>query len=456
MNKTIAAISTPAGVGGIAVIRISGADAVKIAARVYVGKDNLIDAPTHTVHYGFIADETGEKVDEVLVTVMRAPRTFTAEDTVEISTHGGILVTRRVLDAVIAAGAYPAAAGEFTKRAFMNGRIDLSQAEAVIDVITADNMLAGKNAFKQLEGALAKDIREVRGSLVSLLAQMQVAIDYPDEELEDITVADICDAMRAVLVKINTLLAGADNGSIIRNGLKAAIIGKPNVGKSSLLNCLAREERAIVTDVAGTTRDVIEEYVSVNGIPLRLADTAGIRSTDDEVERLGVERSRREIDNAELVIVMLDGADLLTDDDREVLRMTRGKKRIILINKTDLGVSKFIEAVKAKANGAPVLEVSAKTGDGMDAFKDAVREMFDMGEIEQNSGAVVTNARHKSALMEARDALCRGISDLDAGVPQDIVSIEINIACDCLGEITGETVTEDVVESIFHNFCVGK
>lgn len=456
MERTIAAISTALGKGGIAVIRISGDRAVEIADKVFCGKDKLAKSPTHTIHYGFIKNTAGEKVDEVLASVMRAPRTFTREDVVEISTHGGMRASSEVLDAVIKAGAYMAEPGEFTKRAFLNGRIDLSQAEAVIDIINAKNELSKRNALSQLEGLLSKEIREIRGSLVHLAAQMQVTIDYPDEDLEDITDADIRREAAQCRERAEKLLKTADSGKILRDGIKTAIVGKPNVGKSSLLNSLAREERAIVTDVAGTTRDVIEEHIDLNGIPLILTDTAGIRETEDAVEKIGVERSRRSIEGADLVIAVLDGSALLDGEDREVLSATRGKKRIILINKTDLGESKYTESVRAKAGDSPVLEVSAKTGDGLEALGELIRKTYNIGEITRGDSAVITNMRHKSALADASAALGRVVGALDAGLPSDIASIDINIAIDSLGEITGETVSEAIVSAIFHDFCVGK
>lgn len=456
MGRTIAAISTPVGTGGIAVIRISGDDAVSVADKVFSGRDKLSECETHTVHYGFIKDDKGEKVDEALVTVMRAPRTFTKEDVVEISTHGGITVSRAALNAVIRAGAYPAEPGEFTKRAFLNGRIDLSQAEAVIDIINSTNDLAQRNALSQLEGSLSKEIQNVRSSLVHLAAQMQVTIDYPDEDLEDITTADIRKISRDCQNKVDRLLETADSGKILRDGIKTAIVGKPNVGKSSLLNSLAREERAIVTDIAGTTRDVIEEYINLGGIPLILTDTAGIRETDDTVERIGVEKSKKSINEADLVIVMIDGSSFFDDEDIEVLNATMNKKRIVLINKTDLGQSKYVEAVKNKAKGSVVLEVSAVTGMGLEELAEEIRRIYRIGEISKSHGSVITNMRHKTALIKAEEALGRVVETIDMNMPSDIASIDINIAIDALGEITGETVSDDVVNAIFHEFCVGK
>ncbi len=447
-NRTIAAISTPQGTGGISVIRISGADAVGIADRVFSGK-SLLSAKTHTVHYGFIVDDRGNRLDEVLVTVMLAPRTFTMEDTVEISCHGGSVTTRAVLGAVIEAGAFMAEAGEFTKRAFMNGRIDLSQAEAVIDVINAGNELSRRNAVSQLGGALSKEIKEIRDSLVHLSAQMQVIIDYPDEDLEDVTPEDIENVCRECAERVQRLIETSDSGRMIREGIKTAIVGKPNVGKSSILNYLAREERAIVTDVAGTTRDVIEESISINGIPLILSDTAGIHETDDTVERIGIERSKRYLDAADLVLVVIDAVNGIDDDDREVLAATEDKPRIVLLNKTDIA-----DSVKVDVDG--YIEVSAKTGEGMDKLASEIERLCHLDEINSENGAVITNMRHKSALIGAKDALSRAADALGAGMPTDIVSIDIASAMDSLGEITGETVSESVVQDIFHSFCVGK
>ena len=454
MDKTIAAISTPAGRGGISVIRISGQDAVSIADTVFSGGIKLADAKSHTVHYGFIRKD-GETIDEVLVTLMRAPKTFTREDVVEISAHGGTVTAKRVLDAVIAAGAELAQPGEFTKRAFLNGRIDLSQAEAVIDIINAENDLSRKNAVSQLEGSLSREIKEIRASLVHLAAAMQVIIDYPDEDLADVTAEDILDTLTVCKSRADKLLATADSGAIIRDGIRAAIAGKPNVGKSSLLNALARYDRAIVTDIAGTTRDTIEERVDLGGVPLVLIDTAGIRETNDAVEKIGVERSRKSVEEADLVIVMIDGSADIDDDDAEILEKTKNAKRIILINKTDLSRGKCVDEVRKLASGA-VIEISALTGDGIDALKDEISSMYNLGELERGNGAVITNARHKSALIKASAALGSGIGALRADMPTDIASIDINEAIDALGEITGETVSDDIVRDIFHSFCVGK
>lgn len=455
MEETIAAISTPVGSGGIAVIRISGVDAVEIADRVFKGRQPLSEAATHTVHYGF-AMNGSERIDEVLATIMRTPNSFTREDVVEISTHGGSIASRRVLDALIRAGARIAEPGEFTKRAFLNGRIDLSQAEAVIDIINAKNTASQRNALSQLGGALSRELADTRGTLVNLAARMQVLIDYPDEDLEDITPAEIGDTAVKTAVKLRRLSDTADSGRLIRDGIRCAIAGKPNVGKSSLMNLLSGEDRAIVTDIAGTTRDVIEESVSLDGVPLVLIDTAGIHDTEDTVEKIGVERSRKSIEAADLVLVMLDSQSGFDSEDKEVIEASEDTKRIILVNKSDLGAAAYIDMVRAAANGAPVIEISAVTGEGIDMLTEKIRDIYHLDFAADGSRAVITNMRHKTALIKAENALNRAAEAIEAGMPTDIASIDINEAIDALGEITGETVSDSIVSEIFHSFCVGK
>lgn len=444
-ERTIAAVSTPTGVGGIAVIRISGDKSVEIADKIFRGKNKLSKVNSHTVHYGHICDEKGD-IDEVLVTVMLAPNTYTREDVVEISTHGGLAASRSVLEAIIKAGAFPAEPGEFTKRAFLNGRIDLSQAEGVIDIINAKTALSQKAALSQAAGSLSTEINLVRTQLVTLAAGMQVAIDYPDEDLEDVTPFDILKTVSECLQKVDSLIKTADSGKILREGIKTAIVGKPNVGKSSLLNCLAREDRAIVTDIAGTTRDVIEEFVNLDGIPLRLLDTAGIRETSDTVEKIGVERSKQAIDEADLIILMLDISRDMEDADHELIALTENKKRIVIANKADIKEHSFKD----------VIEISAKTGAGIDGLKEEIRKMYRLGEIGQNDSVIVTNMRHLAALTGAKDALLNAKAAIEQGMPQDIAALDIYDAMNFLGEITGDTVSEDIVSEIFHSFCVGK
>lgn len=446
-DRTIAAVATPKGVGGIAVIRISGSRAIEICDKIFKGKKSLSEVESHTVSYGHIVGSDGCTVDEVLVTVMRAPRTYTREDVVEISTHGGISASGMVMQELILAGAYPAEPGEFTKRAFLNGRIDLSQAEGVIDIINAKTVLSQQNALSQAEGRLSVKINEIRKSLVNLAARMQVAIDYPDEDLEDIDSAGISEEIEKNLAKADKLLATANSGKVLREGIRTAIVGKPNVGKSSLLNCLAGEERAIVTDIAGTTRDIIEELVNLEGVPLLLLDTAGIRETDDTVEKIGVDRSKRAVDEADLVILVVDISGKLDDEDKALFAMTEGKKRIVIANKTDKNPDADIE---------DAVKISAKTGEGIDELAKIIKEMYQIGSIGENGEVLLTNMRHIAALSDAKNALHRAKDAVLAGLPQDLAALDIYEAINSLGEITGDTVSEDIVSEIFHNFCVGK
>lgn len=445
-GKTIAAISTPPGTGGIAVIRVSGSDAFNIVSKIYSGKENPATAPSHTVHYGHIIDKNGLPIDEVLVTVMKAPKSFTGENVAEIGTHGGITASKMVLKRLIEAGAYPAEPGEFTKRAFLNGKIDLSEAEGVIDIINSKNEIAERNAVGQLAGKLSSRIEKIRSELVKLAASMQVIIDYPDEELEDITTKDIENISAAQKQAIEKLIELSKRGKIITDGILTAIVGRPNVGKSSLLNLLSGEERAIVTDIAGTTRDIIEETVNLNGVMLRLVDTAGIHDTDDRVEKLGVERSLDAIGRADLVLAVFDSSGQLTPEDSEILEKTKGKKRIIIINKTDISADFPLDGIS----------FSAKTGFGLDTLADKIKAMYELGELEQNDEPIVTNMRHTAALCRAKEFLQNIVTGAQSGLPSDILSIDLNNAIDALGEITGAVVSEDIVSEIFHNFCVGK
>ena len=386
---------------------------------------------------------------------MRAPKSYTKEDVVEISTHGGIIASKSVLKCIIEAGADYAEPGEFTKRAFLNGRIDLSQAEAIIDIINAKTSLEQKNALSQASGSLSNEINAIRGDLINLSASMQVIIDYPDEELEDVTCDDILSRVSKNHDKIIKLLGSAENGKIIKNGIKTVIAGKPNVGKSSLLNFLARDDRAIVTEIAGTTRDVIEESVNIDGIPLILTDTAGIRETNDIVEKIGVERSRQSIDTADLVMIVLDASTETTEDELKLLEETKDKKRIIIINKTDIKDEKFTNTIN-NIPGIKPIELSVKTGEGVDELTARIKKMYNLGEVGQNDNCIVTNLRHIGALTKAKQSLERAMDSINNMMPSDIASIDINMAIDNLGEITGAVISEDIVSAIFHDFCVGK
>lgn len=443
-DRTIAALATPQGIGGIAVIRVSGSDAISLCDKIFKGKKSLLEAESHTVHYGHIVAD-GKVLDEVLVTVMKAPRTYTAEDVVEISTHGGLVASKLVLDALMRVGVCPAEAGEFTKRAFLNGRIDLSRAEGVIDIINSKTEIEERNALSMSGGGLSREIEDMRSSLVNLAARMQVAIDYPDEDLEDVTLEEIGEIISVNIEKTDKLLKTANHGKILKNGIKTAIVGKPNVGKSSLLNCMAKADRAIVTDIAGTTRDVIEEFVNFEGVPLVLLDTAGIHETEDTVEKIGVERSKRAIEEAELVILMLDLSCEIETEDKELLELTENKKRIIVANKCDIKKETIENAV----------EISVKTGEGMDRLSEEIRNLYSLGELETGA-PIVTNLRHLSALSRVKETLAGAKNAVTGGLPQDLAALDIYSAIDILGEITGDTVSESIVSEIFHNFCVGK
>lgn len=444
-ERTIAAISTPSGAGGIAVIRLSGDKAIEIADKVFRGKGSLINAESHTIHYGHITDGARD-IDEVLAAVMRAPKTYTREDVVEISTHGGYTASRLVMAELIKAGAVPAEPGEFTKRAFLNGRIDLSQAEGVIDIINSKTALEQKYALSQAEGGLSKEIKELRAGLVNLAARMQVAIDYPDEDLEDVTPDEIEKILSENISGMEKLLKTADNGRIIKEGIRTAIVGKPNVGKSSILNCIAKADRAIVTDIAGTTRDVIEEFVNFGGVPLKLLDTAGIRETSDAVEKIGVERSKRAIDEAELIILVRDLSRPQDEEDAALFELTKDKQRIVVANKSDIKIE----------NAGDSIEISAKTGQGIDKLAEAIKKLYNIGMLENEQGTVVTNLRHISSLVGAKEAAVRARDAIFSGLPQDMAALDIYTAIDALGEITGDTVSEAIVSEIFHSFCVGK
>lgn len=450
MERTIAAIATAPEKAGISVIRISGSRAIQIADSVFRGKESLKNVKSHTINYGFIHNGV-EDIDQVLVSVMKAPRSYTGEDVAEINCHGGMTVTRAVLDLVIKVGADIAEPGEFTKRAFLNGKIDLSQAEAVIDIINAQTDIAQSNAFGQLKGKLSAEISEAREKIIKLSARMQVAIDYPDEDLEDITPDEIIAVLEDCKKTTENLLKQADNGKIITDGIAAAIVGKPNVGKSSLLNCLSKSSRAIVTDIAGTTRDTIEERINLDGVPLKLIDTAGIRETEDIVEKIGVERSKQSILEADILFVMLDAVSGITEEDREILEETKDKSRIIIVNKTDvkkLDIKEFEDDI--------IVSISAKTGEGIGELSKILKEKYNIGELSKPKTSIITNARQKRAVSLADDALSRAILVMKSGEPQDLASLDIYEAADFLGEITGQTVSDDIVSSIFHDFCVGK
>lgn len=452
---TIAAISTPIGEGGISIVRMSGEDAVKIANQVFKG-GNLTKAASHTIHYGHIIDPANKEViDEVMVSVMLAPKTFTRENIVEINCHGGIVVTNRILQLLLKTGARMADPGEFTKRAFVNGRIDLTQAESVMDVIRAKTDRARQVAEKQLEGGLLEKIQGMRQEILNVLANVEVNIDYPEYDADTVTAKQMIATAKTVISEIDALLKTAAEGTALRNGLATAIIGQPNVGKSSLLNYLTKSDTAIVTDVAGTTRDTLEEYVSVEGVPLKLIDTAGIRDTDNKVEKIGVERSRKALAKADLVLLLFDSSKPLTAEDHALIDATNDKKRIVLLNKTDLGQKVTVEEIK-QLTGSKVIAISVLQQKNLDQLKQAIKELFFNGIENSNDQVLVTNQRQSGLLEKAKTQLNEVIKALEIDVPIDIAQIDFNGAWDTLGEITGESSPDELVNQLFSQFCLGK
>ena len=457
-SETIAAISTPMSDGGIGIIRISGEDAFLVADRIYQSKSRnkkLSDQPSHTIHYGYIYDD-GIVIDEVLIMLMRAPRSFTAEDTVEINCHGGIVAMRKVLETVIKNGARPAEPGEFTKRAFLNGRMDLSQAEAVLDVIQAKNEYALKSSVSQLKGAVHRVVCELRKEILYHIAFIESALDDP----EHISLEGYPESLKSEnegwIYSIQRLIDSAEDGRVMSEGIKTVIVGKPNVGKSSLLNILVGEERAIVTDIAGTTRDVLQESVNMKGITLNIADTAGIRDTEDAVERIGVDKAKESAKDADLVIYVTDASVSLDENDEEIINMLKGQKAVVLLNKTDLDTVLSEEILKEKIPGKEIIPISAKENKGIDLLEETLKNMFFEGKLSFNDEVYITNMRHKAALIDACESLRQVESSLAMQMPEDFYSIDLMAAYELLGSIIGEQVGEDLVDEIFGKFCMGK
>lgn len=455
-RDTIAAISTGMGNSGIGIVRMSGDGAFEVIDRVFSGKRGkvLSREESHTVHYGFIVDE-GVTIDEVLVVLLRGPRSYTGEDTVEIDCHGGMVVMRKILEVVVKNGARPAEPGEFSKRAFLNGRMDLSQAEAVIDIIHSENEYALKSSVSQLKGSVKKKISEIRKKIVYHTAFIESALDDPEHISLDGYGEELLKVVEELLKEIQKLLDTADDGRIMKEGIRTVIVGKPNAGKSSLLNALLREDRAIVTDIAGTTRDVLEETVQLKGVTLHIMDTAGIRDTEDVVEKIGVDKAKSNAMEADLIIYVVDASIPLDDNDYEIINMIGGKNALILLNKTDLSTVVDKDMLNVLIN-KPVLEISAKEETGIEELEDNLKEMFYHGDISFNDEIYITNIRHKSALQNARDSLLRVKDSILNQMPEDFFTIDLMDAYETLGNITGETVGEDLVNEIFSKFCMGK
>lgn len=455
---TIAAISTPPGEGAISIVRMSGDQAITIADQLFKAKLPLSEVASHTINYGHLVDPIKEQlVDEVMVSVLRAPKTFTREDVIEINCHGGIVVVNQILQLLLRSGARLAEPGEFTKRAFLNGRVDLSQAEAVMDLIRAKTDKAMNLALNQLDGNLSKLIRTLRQEILQTLAQVEVNIDYPEyDDVEEMTTRLLLEKAQQVQGQIDALLQTAQQGKILREGLNTAIIGRPNVGKSSLLNHLLREEKAIVTDIAGTTRDVIEEYVNVRGVPLKLIDTAGIRETEDIVERIGVERSRKALSEADLILLVLNQSEALSIEDRQLIEVTNGTKRIILLNKTDLPTQLDREELAELLAGDAMFAVSVLQNDGLDQLEQAIADLFFGGQTTDKDASYLSNTRHIALLENASQSLGEVMTGIEAGMPVDLVQMDMTRCWDYLGEVVGDSVQDELITQLFSQFCLGK
>ena len=456
-TDTIAAIATAMGNSGIGIVRISGDEAVEIADRIFKlkgGKEKLADQKSHTIHYGFVCD--GEEViDEVLVMLMKGPRSFTAEDTVEIDCHGGMLVTRRILEAVLKAGARLADPGEFTKRAFLNGRIDLSQAEAVIDVINAKNEYALKSSVGQLRGSVSKRIKDLREKIIFEIAFIESALDDPEHISLDGYGVKLMNIVEDMSLELCKLIKSSSNGRVVSEGVKTVILGKPNAGKSSLMNVLVGEDRAIVTDIAGTTRDILEEHIYLQGISLNVVDTAGIRDTDDVVEKIGVTRAMSAAEDADLIIYVVDGSRALDENDYQIMEFIKDRKAVVLLNKSDLEQVVSIDEIMEKS-GHAVIAISAKKESGIDKLEEEIKSLFYEGEIDFNDQVMITNVRHAQALREAYDSILMVKRSIEDEMPEDFYSIDLMNAYEKLGLIIGESVEDDLVNEIFSKFCMGK
>lgn len=454
---TIAAISTPVGEGAVSIVRLSGDEAIKIADKLFSRK-NLYEVNSHTLHYGKIVNPNNDEViDEVIVSVMKAPKTFTREDVVEINCHGGYISVKRILELVLENGARLAEPGEFTKRAFLNGRIDLSQAEAVMDIINSKTKQAMKVAVTQLDGKLSRLIKKLRQELIETIAHVEVNIDYPEyDDVEEMSHEMMKKKTKYVHAEIEKLLEVANQGKILREGIKTAIIGRPNVGKSSLMNALVQEERAIVTDIPGTTRDIIEEYVNVRGIPLKLIDTAGIRETKDLVEQIGVERSHKILQEADLVLFMLNNNEEITDDDRKIIDSLNDTNYIVIINKTDLPQKINMNEVKALVKDRTVITTSLINDEGLDQLEKAISNIFFTEDLFSDDVTFVSNVRHIHLLKQAKSALEDAMEALELGVPLDMVQIDVRRTWEYLGEIIGDTASESLIDQLFSQFCLGK
>ncbi len=458
-EATIAAIATAPGEAGIGIVRLSGEKSIEIAGKIFKpSKGNSIKAySTRRLTHGYIVDPGSNKtIDEVLITYMKAPYTYTAEDVVEIDCHGGIVPVRKILELVLRMGAILAEPGEFTKRAFLNGRIDLSQAEAVMDMIQSKTEKGFDIALSQLEGSLSNEVKEIRNNILEMMAHITVNIDFPDDDIEEITYKDLEDRAYNIHGKIVKLLKTADTGRIIKEGLNTVIIGKPNVGKSSLLNALLKESRAIVTEIPGTTRDIIEEFVSIQGIPLKIIDTAGIRETEDVVERIGVERTKEIFNKSDLIVFIVNASEPLSVEDETIIELIQHKQAIVLMNKTDLPMILEESKVEGLLPGKPLIKISLVDGKGLDELEKAIVDLVYGGLVKTKESSLITNIRHKYALEKAEESVRDAIKAIHNNLSLDFVEVDIKNCWESLGEIIGETLEEDILDKIFANFCIGK
>ena len=455
--STIASISTAPGIGGIGIIRMSGEKTFEILGKIFQAKtpQKIENIKGYTMKYGHIIDNN-ETIDEVLVSYFKAPKSYTAENMCEINSHGGNVIVKKILELCLKNGAELAEPGEFTKRAFLNGRIDLAQAESVIDVINAKSDKEAKSGIKQLEGFLSKEIKNIKQEILDVLVNIEVTIDYPEYDTPDVQENEMRNMLESVGKKLEKLEKSFDNGKIIKDGIKTAIIGKPNAGKSSLLNAILKEDRAIVTDIAGTTRDTIEEFVTINGIPLKLVDTAGIRSASDEVEKIGIEKSIKQAEESDLIIAIFDSSKELTKEDIEILNLIKNKKSIILLNKADLKSVLTENDERIKSVSKNIIKISALNKTGIDLLYKKISEMFNLNEINLDNDLLITNVRHKNIITKAIENVKKAIEALNMNMPIDIITIYIKDILEDLGEITGEVVTDDIINEIFSKFCLGK
>ncbi len=458
-GDTIAAISTAPGEAGIGIVRMSGSEAFEIAQKIFRSSSGkpFSELRNREIHHGFIIDpKTNQKMDEVLVSKMKAPHTYTTEDIVEVNCHGGIIAVKRILELLLRNRARLAQPGEFTKRAFLNGRIDLSQAEAVIDLISAKTDKGMDVALEQLEGSLSQRIQEIREIIINMLAHMEASIDYPEYDIEEVTYDTLLKDAKKVKKKIQKLLETSDTGKILKEGLNTVIIGKPNVGKSSLLNALVKEGRAIVTDVPGTTRDIIEEYINIRGIPLKIIDTAGIRETRDVIEKIGVDKSKEFMEKADLILFLLDVSKELSKEDELLIDLVQNKRAIILFNKIDLDPKVSIENLKNRFQGKSIIEISVLKGKGLERLENEIVEMVYGGQVSIGDTGLVTNVRHKNLLENALNSITATIGTIENNLSLEFISVDLKDCWDYLGQVTGDTVSEDIIDQIFSNFCIGK